>query len=157
MDDTIALYRTAQVMTSNPLERVVMLYEAAVRFATRHLAALEAGDNEAAHQASIRCQETVAELQEVLDLSAGPIATHLDALYRFILDRLAAGNLARSPEPTSEALGILRELLTSWHEIARRAKAHTPAILGGPLASFGEPGAAAADAGGLNYRHTVVA
>ena len=103
MHDTVSIYRTAQVVTSNPVERVVLLYEGALRFAVRNIDALERGDHEGAHIASVRCQEIVAELQEVLDLSAGPIAQRLDSAYTFILGRLVAGNLAGSAAPTNEA------------------------------------------------------
>jgi hypothetical protein len=54
-----------------------------------------------------------------LDLSAGPLAANLDALYDFVLDRLVAGNVAKDPRPTEEALTVLQGLLEAWHEIAR--------------------------------------
>ncbi len=146
MYDPVSLYRTAQVVTGNPVERVVLLYEAAVRFAVRHLDALERRDFETAHTASIRCQEIVAELQEVLDLSAGPIARQLDDVYRFMLDRLVAGNLSRSIKPTVEVLDLLRELLAAWQEVSRRSRQAELAVPGRPVFG-GDPGHAAAAAG----------
>lgn len=133
MYDTVSLYRTAQAVTSNPVERVVLLYEGAVRFATRHIDAVERGDREAAHLASLRCQEIVAELQEVLDLSSGPIATQLDGVYTFILGRLVAGNLAQATQPTTEALVLLRELLGAWQDVARQTHSGNPVLLGAPV------------------------
>jgi len=132
MQDPVALYRTAQAVTSNPVDRVVLLYEGAIRFAVRHVDALERGDTEAAHQASLRSQAIVAELMEVLDLSAGPVARQLDSVYRFILERLAAGNIARDPQPTTEVLDLLRELLTAWQEVSRMARGGRPAPMGRP-------------------------
>lgn len=146
MYDTLSLYRTAQAVTSNPVERVVLLYEGAVRFAVRHIDALERGDRKAAHAASLRCQEIVAELQEVLDLSAGPIAHQLDSVYTFILGRLVTGNLAHKPEPTTEALMLLRELLDAWLDVVRRTRAGSPVFLGAPVGD-GDPGQGAAAAG----------
>lgn len=146
MYDPVSLYRTAQVVTGNPVERVVLLYEGAVRFAVRHLDALERRDYMAAHTASIRCQEIVAELQEVLDLSAGPIAQQLDAVYRFMLDRLVAGNLSRSIKPTVEVLDLLRELLAAWQEVSRRSRMADFAVPGRAILG-GDPGHAAAAAG----------
>jgi flagellar protein FliS len=119
MSDAIALYRTAQAATSNPTERIVLLYEGAIRFGVRHVDALEHDDREAAHAASIRCQQIIAELQEVLNFEAGTIAHKLDALYRFMLDRLAAGNVSHDPQPTTEVLGLLRDLLGTWQEVGR--------------------------------------
>jgi flagellar secretion chaperone FliS len=116
-DPTVA-YRSAQVTTSSPVGQIALLYEGAIRFGTVHLAALERHDLEGAHNASIRCQAIVAALQEVLDLSAGPIAHKLDALYDFILQRLIAGNLAKKPGPTVEAIALLRDLNEAWRTIS---------------------------------------
>jgi len=151
MHDTVSIYRTAQVVTSNPVERVVLLYEGALRFAVRHIDALERGDHEGAHIASVRCQEIVAELQEVLDFEAGPIAHQLDAVYRFMLDGLVAGNLAQKPGPTTEVIELLRELLGAWRDVASRARASYSVMLGVPI-SNGNPGHAAAAAGLSGYR-----
>ncbi len=126
--DPTATYRSTQVASSSPAARIVLLYEGAIRFAGQHLSALERGDSENAHRASIRCQSIVAGLQETLELSAGPIAVQLDLLYGFVLRRLVEGNLTRKPGPTQEALAILRELLGTWQEIAR-----TPAVTGNSM------------------------
>lgn len=136
-DPTVA-YRSAQVATSSPVGQVALLYEGAIRFATVHLAAIERRDLEAAHNASIRCQAIVSALQEVLDLSAGPIAHKLDALYDFMLQRLIAGNLAKKPAPTVEVLGLLRELHESWRTIStpRPATAAAPSSFAPARLSF---------------------
>lgn len=117
--DPTATYRSAEVASSSPAARIVLLYQGAIRFGTQHLVALDRGDREAAHRASIRCQAIVSGLQEALDLSAGPLASQLDQLYAFVLRRLADGNLRGDPGPTEEALSILRGLLGTWQEIAR--------------------------------------
>jgi flagellar protein FliS len=116
-DPTVA-YRSAQVTTSSPVGQIALLYEGAIRFGTVHLVALQRHDLEGAHNASIRCQAIVAALQEVLDLSAGPIAHQLDALYDFILKRLTAGNLAKDPAATTEAVALLRDLHGAWQTIS---------------------------------------
>lgn len=117
--DPTATYRSTQVASSSPASRVVLLYQGAVRFGTQHINAIERGDLEAAHHASVRCQAIVAALQETLDLSAGPLAVQLDQLYGFVLRRLVDGNLTKTTRPTEEALTILRDLLDSWQEITR--------------------------------------
>ena len=118
MFDSTAAYRTTQVVSSRPIDQVVLLYHGAIRFATIHLGALDRGDLEAAHNASIRSQAIVAGLREVLDLSAGPVAGQLDALYDFILRRLTDGNTAKDGAPTIEAIGLLRGLLEAWQALA---------------------------------------
>jgi flagellar protein FliS len=118
MLDLTAAYRTTQVVSTDPAGQVVLLYEGAIRYAMRHLAALERGDREAAHHASLRAQSIVSGLQEVLDLSAGPIAEQLDLLYDFILGRLVDGNITMQARPTEEAIALLRDLLEAWRAIA---------------------------------------
>jgi flagellar protein FliS len=97
----------------------VLLYQGAIRFGTLHLVALERGDRQAAHDASLRAQAIVGGLQEVLDLSAGPIAAQLDSLYTFVLRRFRDGNMTSDAGPTTEALQVLRGLLEAWQEAAR--------------------------------------
>jgi flagellar protein FliS len=139
MYDTTAAYRTTQVASSRPIDQVVLLYQGAIRFATIHLGALDRRDTEAAHHASIRSQAIVAGLREVLDLSAGPVAGQLDALYDYILRRLIAGNTAKQAAPTIEAIDLLRSLLEAWQQLAAAptvaAVPATPAIAPAPAIS----------------------
>ena len=133
MYDQTTVYRTTQVAASSPVGQVALLVDGAIRFATIHLAALERHDLEAAHGASIRSQTIVSALQEVLDMSAGPIATQLDSLYAFMLERLAAGNITKMPAPTIEAIGLLRELSEAWQAIGGTATAPAPDARSGAI------------------------
>jgi len=123
MYDPTSTYRTDQIVTATPVGQVVLLLQGAIRFGRRHIEALEQGDRQAAHTASIRCQAIVAGLQEVLDLRAGPIAAQRDAIYDCGLRRLVEGNLRADPRPTEEAIGLLRDLLEAWTEVAARQRA----------------------------------
>src|SRR5512140_2450630 len=129
--DPTATYRSTQVLSSSPAARIVLLYQGAIRFGTQHLNALDRGDLEAAHRASVRCQAIVAGLQETLDLSVGPLAGQLDQLYDFVLRRLVEGNVTKTAPPTEDALSILRRLLGTWQEIAR-TPVMTP-VMGRPV------------------------
>jgi flagellar secretion chaperone FliS len=133
--DPTSIYRAAQASSSSPASRVVLLLQGAVRFGNQHLVALERQDREASHTASLRAQAIVSALREVLDLSAGPIATQLDALYDFTLARLVDGNIRRDPAPTREALTILRELLSAWEAIAGPAARTSEAPFAVPAAA----------------------
>ncbi len=115
----------------------MLLYEGAIRFALRHLAALERGETEAAHNASVRAQAIVSGLQETLDRSAGPVAAQLDGLYDFVLRRLTEGNIGKTPRPTEEALQVLRELLGAWQEISRKPAAASASQQTGRTAATG--------------------
>jgi flagellar protein FliS len=118
MLDPTAAYRTSQAASASGAGQIVLLYQGAIRFATQHLAFVERGNIEGAHNASIRSQEIVTALRGSLDLAAGPIALQLDQLYDFVLGRLTNGNMAKDPHPTEEAIQVLRGLLEAWQEIA---------------------------------------
>ncbi len=128
MLDPTATYRCAQVATANPVTRIVLLYQGAIRFASQHLAFLERSDIEQAHRSSLRAQEIVSALQESLDMSAGPIASQLDELYTFVLRRLIDGNIGKTARPTEEAIQVLRELLEAWQAIASGAADAAPRL-----------------------------
>ena len=153
MFDPTASYRSSQVIAASPAGRVVLLYQGAIRFGFQHVSALERGDREAAHNASVRCQEIVSGLQEALDMDAGPLAGQLDSLYDFVLRRLAAGNVSGDASPTEEALQVLRGLLQAWQSIAEAAPAAASAPA--PVPAFA--GAASTRAGAAAYAGAVLA
>lgn len=129
-------YRTSQVLTASPAERIVLLYQGAIRFSRQQVDRLARGEQEEAHAASLRAQEIVAALRETLDLAAGPIAGQLDALYAFCLDRLMAGNLRSDARAVEEAIQVLQGLLESWQQVA----------VGSPAAGSGQGATLAAAA-----------
>jgi flagellar secretion chaperone FliS len=118
MMDRAAAYKTSQILTASPVERVVLLYRGAIRFATLQVAETERGHREAAHNASIRAQEIVSALRETLDLSAGAVARQLDGLYDFCLRRLTEGNIRSQAAPVREAIQVLQGLLEAWLQVA---------------------------------------
>jgi flagellar protein FliS len=136
--DPTAVYRTAQVTASSPAARVVLLYEGAIRFAALSVQCLERHDLEGSHNASLRAQTIVGALRESLDLSAGDLAVQLDQLYDFMIRRLAAGNVAKDPRAAVEVIGLLRELLGAWRQVADPARA-TPAAVRPPAAPVSVP------------------
>lgn len=132
MLDPTVVYRTSQVASASRAGQIVLLYQGAIRFGSQHLAFLERHEIEQAHRSSMRCQEIVAALRGSLDLSAGPIAIQLDKLYEFVQRRLVAGNVAKEPRPTEEALQVLRGLLEAWQEIATQPASRADDV---PIAS----------------------
>ncbi len=121
--DAAARYRTDAVTTAGPQQLVLMLYEAAiasVQGAQRHLADGPGAAPEAAHRSLTKAQDIVLELQMSLDHDAGgPIATSLDALYGFCIDRLVAANLGKDPGPLGGVAAVLTELRDAWSAALR--------------------------------------
>ncbi len=134
-------YRATQIATASPAEQIVLLYQGAIRHGLAHLAALERGQIEAAHRSSMRAQEIVAALRASLDHSAGPIAGQLEQLYTFVLERLVAGNMGKTPGPTQEALEVLRGLLPAWQAVAAQVGPREPSAGATGASVVAQPGA----------------
>jgi flagellar secretion chaperone FliS len=131
--DQTAAYRSAQVTTSSPAAKVVLLYEGAIRFCAVSVQRLSARDLEGSHVASIRAQAIVSALRESLDMSTGEMAIQLDAIYDFMLRRLVAGNLAKEPGPALEVIDLLRGLLDAWRQISAPGPASGASMASRPM------------------------
>ncbi|MFQ5343188.1 MAG: flagellar export chaperone FliS [Anaerolineae bacterium] len=92
------LYRQQQVVSSSPVERLLIVYDVALQAC--------------AQQRLERFGQAVGVLQDSLDLSQGQVATSLLSLY------LYCGDLARQGR-WGEAAHILRELRDSWETAGR--------------------------------------
>jgi flagellar protein FliS len=114
-------YRRAAVEGCTPLERVVLLYDGAIRFISQARDATVTGDT--ARRAE-GISPIVAELQNTLDLErGGEIASSLDGLYTFVTERLVQATVTRSVGPMDEALPVLRTLREGWSGAAAAERA----------------------------------
>lgn len=116
-----SVYRKTQVSTASPIQLVVQLYEGAVRFTQQGIQAIEARDTLGAHDALLRSQAIIVELQATLNPDAGEVARTLELVYRGIYSRLVRANVEKSAAPAREALGFLRELLDGWRQVEATA------------------------------------
>jgi flagellar protein FliS len=124
MNNAHQSYRQTQTQTAAPGELVVMLYRGATRFLASAIEALDARDMQTANNHLLRAQAIISELLETLDLKrGGDIAQNLSNIYQYMNARLVDANLRKDAEPAREIEGLLRELLPSWEQVARQAKA----------------------------------
>jgi flagellar protein FliS len=115
-------YREVAVKTANPLQLVVMLYDAAicsVQEAREHIAR----KNIAGRSRSInKCIAIISELQSSLDLKAGgEIAGSLNRLYDYMKRRLFGANVEQSVQPLAEIETLLENLRSAWAELVAQA------------------------------------
>jgi flagellar secretion chaperone FliS len=119
-------YREVAVQTSSPTKLVVMLYEGAVRFLGESVTAIKSKDLNRKRHAIDRAVAIVQHLHSTLDMDrGGQLAADLNKLYGYITSRIVEGSAKLETAPLEEAIKLLRVLLTSWEELAR--KEHTEA------------------------------
>jgi flagellar protein FliS len=113
-------YLTGSVQTASPAQLVLALYDRALVALDRAATALAARSVDAiepAHRELVRAQSIVIELRASLDHEhGGQIASSLDALYGFCLERLIRANVTKSTGPIGEAGQVLGSLREAWAE-----------------------------------------
>lgn len=109
-------YEETKISTATPEALVLILYDGCIKFAGKAFAALESGDVQASHNALVRCQKIIEELDSSLEMSAGDIANNLKSLYEFVNERLIDSNRNKDPKPLEEALQVVRSMRAMWAE-----------------------------------------
>lgn len=117
--DPYRQYRDNQILTSSPVELVVMLFDGALRFVRRTAAALEQKDHDEAHLYLGRTQQIITELSASLDFTRGELSRNLFSLYEYINFQLLKADLRRDTAPLKEVEEMLLSLRESWVEAGR--------------------------------------
>jgi flagellar protein FliS len=108
-------YFVSQVQSASPLQRVVMLYDGAIRFIEAAAEHMERRDFEAATLANIRAQNILVELRKALDHQKGGRTTELlRGFYGLHLQRLVQANMKRDASILEQVIGALREMREGW-------------------------------------------
>lgn len=114
-------YQQNSVMTATPEELTLMLYNGAIKFVNIAKLSIENKDIKKAHEALIRAQDIIIELNATLNMDY-EISKNLRSLYEFILDRLVDANIKKEIEPLDEVLELLTELRDTWKEVIVKVK-----------------------------------
>jgi flagellar secretion chaperone FliS len=114
-------YREVAVKTANPIQLVVMLYDAAIcslKEAREHIDR----KNIAGKSRSInKCISIISELQLCLNLKVGgEIAGSLDRLYDYMKRRIIRANIEQNIQPLAEIEVLLGNLRSAWTELASK-------------------------------------
>ncbi len=124
--DPAKRYRQVQVTTSSQEDLLLLLLDGGVRFIEGALLEMEKEQEDAAKRCDllIRAQKIVLELLGALSPSIGPeVYGNLQGLYRFILERLFAGNLKKDPVAVEEALGVFKDIRETWRAAVEKNRA----------------------------------
>ena len=118
-----ARYRATQIQASSPLERVVLLYDGAIRFIDAAREAIGRKDIRARRIALGRTIAIVGELKSTLDMErGGEVAASLDALYAFVTRRLLDAARQQQVTPLDECRRVLDTLREGWREAATESQ-----------------------------------
>lgn len=114
-------YKQNVVFTATPEELTLMLYDGSIKFMNIAKYSIENGDIQRAHEALIRAQDIIIELNSSLNMEY-ELSTNFRRLYEFILDKLIDANIQKEIEPIDEALEILTEMRDTWKEAMQQVK-----------------------------------
>lgn len=115
-------YRQQQILNASPAERVVLLYDGAIRFMMITKMAITEKDIQKRFDNSVKARNIISHLQETLDMEkGGEIAQNLDNIYNYLLKQFPEidKNNLEAVEEVMKHLKILRE---SWAKIAMGEK-----------------------------------
>jgi len=114
-------YKEVAINTANPLQLVVMLYDAAIHSLQEASNHIRMKNIEGRSQSLNQCISIISELQTCLNLKeGGEIAISLDRLYNYMKRRIFRANVDQSIQPLEEIEGLLENLRSAWRELVEK-------------------------------------
>lgn len=116
-------YLESQILSSSPLQLVVILFRAAIDSLQTARIHLAAGDIPARTRATNRATSVIVELTQSIDLAkGGELAANLIELYDYILRRVHLANARADDAAFAEAIRLLTTLLEAWLVVGAAAE-----------------------------------
>ncbi len=121
-------YLRTRVLTANPEQLQMMLFDGAIRFGEQARAALQINNFEISFQMISRMQKIISELTGSLKHDLAPeLCDKLTALYNYAYRKLIEANTAHKIESLDEALDIIKYQRKTWamlvEQLSRRKAA----------------------------------
>ncbi|HEY1508669.1 MAG TPA: flagellar export chaperone FliS [Solirubrobacteraceae bacterium] len=110
-------YRESAVLSAQPEQLVVMLYDGARRFLHQASVAMRDQQVELSHRKLRRAEDILLHLRTALDMEQGQIAERLQAIYVFCQSYLRQARLDRDPAKIERVNALLGELRDAWAAI----------------------------------------
>ncbi len=111
-------YQKTQVTTASREKILLMLYEGAIRFVKHAQVAMQEKKIADKGKNLSKATAILSELMATLDFkSGGQLATDLESLYVFMIDKLIEGNINNDIECLKSVEGILRTLHAGWQDV----------------------------------------
>jgi len=114
-------YKENSVVTAQPEELTLMLYNGLVKFIMKAQYAISKNDIQKAHDNTIKAQNIVLEFMATLDQKY-EISESLMLLYDYMNQRLIEANCSKNTEILDEILGLSKQLRDTWEQAIKLAK-----------------------------------
>ncbi len=118
MNNAFQKYKQQGVLTANPVELVVMLYDGCIKQIKIACISIEDKDFEQANISLQKAQLILMELINSLDLRY-PIGNDLFSLYEYMLNEIAQGNVSKDVKALADIVKLLQELRESWVTLSK--------------------------------------
>ena len=115
------VYRKQSILTANPAELIVLMYDGLKKnllLAKRHI---ERDNPSSAHECLMKGQAIVEELVNCLDMDV-PLSEELLPLYEFMLHNMVQANLKKDASLLPPVIEMVTELEEAWETIAASNK-----------------------------------
>ncbi|MCE5334554.1 MAG: flagellar export chaperone FliS [Desulfobacteraceae bacterium] len=137
MNHALNTYQKTAVETADPLQLIILCYDAAIRDLKEARDLHEKHDMDAAYRKIRHAQDIITELLVGLDYErGGDIAKNLNRLYNFVLRRLMGINSREDTAIYGHLIKILSELKSAWDELKLRAHDASGMDAGAPARSW---------------------
>lgn len=111
-------YQKTQVTTASQEKILLMLYEGAIRFVKHAQKSLSENDIPTKGHYVSKATAILSELMATLDFKVGgQLATDLENLYVFMIDKLIEGNINNDSECFKVVEDLLKTLYTAWKDV----------------------------------------
>jgi flagellar protein FliS len=115
-------YKEQGVMTANPVELVVMLYDECIKQLRLGADSLENGKIEIANMRLKKAEDILAELMSSLDLRFD-IGKELMRLYEFMLHEMVLANAQKDASKIGPIVTLLESLREAWAQVRKQQPA----------------------------------
>src|SRR5574344_1862337 len=110
-------YQQNQIITSNPEQLLVLLYDGAINYLNKAKAAYPTKDIEIIHNNVIAAQKIIAEFMSTIKMdTGGEFAQNLHNFYKYLYGLLVDANIKRDEAALDEVLRHLKSLRDAWKQ-----------------------------------------
>jgi flagellar secretion chaperone FliS len=117
-NDANFAYRETEVLTTDPVGLVVLLYDMLLKDLRAAIVALAAADIDRRAAAIRHCMLVLQELQGTLDMEeGGVVATNLENFYNFTRAKLLEGQIKGSAEIFEQQITFVSSIRDAWKQV----------------------------------------